>query len=182
MNKKNKAFSLLEMVVVLFIIGLILGITVPTFGPMMRTSRLKGAVQNLADAMESARQYAKTIGKQCDIVFAAGIDTSLDNKSYKIVYQPVAGTYQTVDKVIMLPKGIEIDFSNSTLPSSLLTNVPYPEDDSSTYSLQHITFKPNGSSGTNGHISLYDKNTNSFQRIYFYNQPLAVEIRDINAL
>lgn len=172
-------FTLLELLAVLFIIGIIFSIALPAFGPMMNISRLKTSAQNLAGTMETARQYAVTMEEECYIVFPTSTGTDLDNKTYK-VYNPDTG--RTIGKLEFLPKGIEIDINNSTVRGSV--DIPFPEDTDSPKSLKYIRFKTNGGilpgdTGANGHIRLYEKTTNKYQQVYFYNTPRRVNIKPI---
>lgn len=110
-NKIKTAFTLIEILVVLFIIGIIFAITLPTFGPMMRTTRVKTASETLANVMEMARQHAKTMSTDCYMVFPSSTtETDLNNRAFK-VYNPTTNT--TVGKMEILPTGIVVDISNS---------------------------------------------------------------------
>ena len=58
-----RGFTLVEMAVVILILGLIIGFSIPAFVKMNRSLALKGTVQNLANHMQLARQTAIATGK-----------------------------------------------------------------------------------------------------------------------
>jgi len=176
---KNMGFTLLEMLAVLFIIGLVLSIVVPTFGPMTSTTKLKTASQNLADVMDMAQQHAITTGSICYIAFPISTgNTTYDKKTYKVVREAAASTYVTIGKVETLPKGIEIDDASSTQFTDS-KNIPFPEDNSSSLSLIVLEVDKNGAFKNNGHVQLKEVQSGSFQGVYFYNQPIKVLVKDI---
>jgi type II secretion system protein H len=181
--KKKNGFSLIEMLAVLFIIGIILAIVVPMFGPMTGTTKVKTAIQNLADAMDMAQQHAITMGQLCHMLFPINTgNANYDRKYYKIVRETAPSTYITIGKVESLPKGIEVDDANSVFPNSI--NVPFPDDSSANMSLRYITFKTNGGIvpgglGSDGHIQLEDVQSGTFQKVYFYNTARKVRIEDL---
>lgn len=185
MKKINfyKGFTLLEMLAVLFIVGIILAIVVPTFGPMTGTTRLKTASQNLADVMDMAQQHAISMGQVCHMFFPINTaNANYNKKYYKIVRETATNTYITVGKVESLPKGVEVDNANSVFPNSV--NAPFPDDNSGNMPLRYITFKTNGGivpggAGSDGHIQLKDVQSNIIQKVYFYNTKRKVRIEDL---
>jgi type II secretion system protein H len=177
--KFQKGFTLLELLAVLFIMGLVLTIVVPTFGPMTSTTKLKTASQNLADVMDMAQQHAITTGRVCYVVFPISTgNADFNKKTYKVVREDATNTYVTVGKVESLPKGIEVDNVNST-SFSVSKNIPFPEDNSQSLSLIVLEIKSNGAFNNNGHIQLKEVQGGAFQGVYFYNQPIKVLVKDI---
>lgn len=179
---KRNGFTLLEMLAVLFIIGIVFSITLPTFGPIMKTMKLTKSAENLKDAMEHARQYAITSGEECYMVFPVNTGTDFDTKAYKVVYKTNTNQYYSIGRIETLPKGIEIDAYNSEFSDTI--DVPFPEDSDSPKSLPYIRFKTNGgitvgSTGNNGHIRITETGTNTFQQVFFYNKPVEINIKQI---
>lgn len=179
---KITGFTLIEMLAVMAIIAIILSLALPTFGPMIRTLKLKTAAENLANVLESARQYAITSGVDCYVVFPTTTgDTDMDYKAYKI-YKPDTNT--TIGKWEFLPNSIMID-SNCTFitspPSPNTITINFPEDtDTSQQAVTYIDFKPNGAATLNRTIELTDINsTNLFRNIVFYNQPIKIKVKDV---
>lgn len=180
---KKTGFTLIEILAVLFIIGIIFSITTPAIGPMLSTLQLNTAGENLANTLESARQHAVTNGINAYVVFPINTGTDMDYKAYKIVKEEDSD-YATVGKWEFLPKTVTIDSSSSFItsppdPSSI--SIDFPEDNSASQdSVTYVEFKPNGAATLNRTINLIDINDSTkFKEIVFYNQPIKVRVRDI---
>lgn len=176
------SFTLIEMLAVMFIICIIFSIALPAFGPIIRTMKLTTAAENLANVLESARQYAITSGVDCYVVFPTTTgDTDMDYKAYKI-YKPDTNT--TIGKWEFLPNSVKIHFDCTFItkpPDPATININFPEDtDTSQQAVTYIDFKPNGAATLNRTIKLTDINdTNLFRNIVFYNQPIKIEVKDV---
>ena len=57
-NKKNKGFTLVEIMIVVMIIGILLAIAVPNFVRARETSRTRSCVANLKQVDSGKEQYA----------------------------------------------------------------------------------------------------------------------------
>lgn len=173
-------FTLIEMLAVLFIIGIIFSITLPAFGPMMRTLKLKTAAENLANVLESARQYAVTSGQYCDVVFPITGDNAY--KAYRIYSIKVEGENKIIDKAIgkpeILPNGVSV-YREKTDFMNKIVIVPFPENNSTQISAGYIRFKPNGSGDTGGNVCLIDPHSNIFQKITIPSSPAKVSIKEM---
>lgn len=67
-----RGFTLVEMSVVILILGLIVGFSIPAFVKLNRTVQLKGTVQNLANQLQLARQTAIATGSPQTVHLYAG--------------------------------------------------------------------------------------------------------------
>lgn len=174
---KANGFTLIEMLAVMFIMGIILSITVPAFGPMMRTLKLTTTAENLANVLESARQCAMTSGKNCYVVFP--ITGDLAYKAYKL-YSYGGQTQKTVGKVEMLPNGLQIDSQSTFLTQGTYAlSVPFPEDTDANINLRYILFKPNGKAHISATVKIVDlQSPNTFNCVTFYNSPTKVKVWD----
>lgn len=170
----QKGFTLIEMLAVLFIIGIIFSITLPTFGPIMGTLRLTTAAENIANALESARQYASTSGIDCRVIFPTTGEFAY--RAYKL-YSYDGKTGKTVGKIEVLPTNIKIGENSSFLNYTM--DAPFPEDTSSSQPVAYIEFEPDGSAKEGGSIYVTDPNTNTFQKITFIAEPMKVSIKEI---
>lgn len=178
MKNYNNGFTLIEMLAVLFIIGIIFSLTLPAFGPMMRALKLNTAAENLVNTLETARQYAITSGVYCAVVFPTTGDYAYS--SYKICeFNEDKEPVKFIGKLETLPKGISIDpkktkFMNQT------KSISFPEEGSGPVQVKYLLFKPNGSGYTGGNVYLLDSDSGDFRKITVSPSPVKVRIYDIN--
>lgn len=67
--KKNKAFTLVEIMVVVVIIGLLATIAVPAFNKVRATAREKAMVNNLRQIASAAQQYLVDNGSAASVSY-----------------------------------------------------------------------------------------------------------------
>ena len=160
-------FSLIELLAVLALIAIILGLTLPSLGPMNRNLKLKTSAERLANTLEAARQYAVTSGENCYVVFptlAMGNNAYMNYRAFKI-YSLQGGT---IGQWETFPAGVTID-GNSARSTFLQRNpvgVAFPEDGDSLSSLSQIGFEPDGGPVDlkvgEGDVRLMDSGANNF--------------------
>lgn len=173
---KRDGFTLLEMLAVLFIIGIVFSITLPTFGPIMGTLKLTTASENIANALESARQYASTSGQGCRVVFPTTGDLSY--RSYKLYgYNNTEGSWNPIGKAEVLPNNIQIGRNSYFSAGSM--SAPYPYEDSPSQTAAYVEFESDGSAKGSGRIYITDLNSNAFQKITYSGTPRKVYIKEI---
>lgn len=175
-----KGFTLIEMLAVIAIIAIIFSISVPAFGPVMKTLKLRTAAENLADTLESARQHAKTSSEDCRVVFP--IKGDMAYKSYKLYsYNEEKKQGKTVGKLEVLPNSIEIDKKSSFFNNANnIMTIPFPDDTSgSQVTAGYIKFKPSGSAEIAGNIYLTDPHADISKKITYSAVPRKVDIKDI---
>jgi len=137
-SNKKSAFTLIEMLVVLAIMAIILSITLPAFGPILRTIKLKSSAENLASTLEAARQYAITSAQNCYTAFlTAG---TMQYRSYRM-YD--AG-WNSIDKWEFLPNGIVFDNNSKFFTQASTYSVTFPDTSGSSLTVQYIKFSSNG--------------------------------------
>lgn len=176
MTRNHKTgFTLIEILAVLFIIGIIFSITLPTFGPIMRTLKLTTSAENLANTLESARQYAITSGQDCYVVFPTTGEMAY--KSY-VLYNKDAE--EILSKLEILPNSIKVSEKSTFFTDNLSISL---QEDGNTKQVSgaYIKFKPNGSAyapdSASGSIYLTDP-TDTYRRIIYYSKPARCKIED----
>ena len=74
-QRRRAAFTLIELVIVVMIIGIASAIAVPRFAGAMRDVQLEAAGKRVAADLRYARQYAKTKGTTQSVVFTPASDS-----------------------------------------------------------------------------------------------------------
>lgn len=67
-SKDQRGFNLIELMIIIFIIGILLIGSIISFGPFLRRSRLESYIQGLASAIKMARAAAMNDGERAVIV------------------------------------------------------------------------------------------------------------------
>ncbi|MBU1045197.1 MAG: GspH/FimT family protein [Candidatus Omnitrophica bacterium] len=115
--KKLKAFSLIEIIVVLGIITMILGMTTVYFFNYKAGAALKISANNIMAALNQARSWAITRQIEHGVVF------DLANSEYRVFAKPDLATRQFVNKEMKTSSGVVIE--STTLPNdALISNNP----------------------------------------------------------
>ncbi len=65
--RRAKGFTILELIVVIFIMGLVVATSIPSFLNFTRNAKLNGAARNIVSCLHSARQYAITNNLRCQV-------------------------------------------------------------------------------------------------------------------
>lgn len=155
-------FTLIEMLVVLFIIGIILSIVIPAQGPIMDTLKLNTAAENLANTLIAARQYALTNGKDGCVVFPTTGSWAYNAYSLYDLNQDMP-----IGKIEVLPSGISIEPYNTADESGSYfmgesVNIFF---DGSNVDAGYIRFQPSGNADRTGNIYVLNTSTTDFRKI-----------------
>lgn len=156
MRRSGRAgFTLVEVLVVLVIVVILAGVTVPAIVGMGRGSALQGAISNVRSTISLARQWAITNRKHTYVVFpdvTLIARTSGEVYAYRAYavyeYDPITQVGQYVSDWKFLPKGMVFDDDagrGQNVYGTDRKSVAYPENGSANEFLNVIGFKPTGS-------------------------------------
>jgi prepilin-type N-terminal cleavage/methylation domain-containing protein len=112
----KKGFTLLEILIVFFIIAILLSFGIPHFRNYKRNVSYNAAVMSTLEILETANSYARSTKRDCFVVFAPNNDVlgvELQNRAVTIVVNNgsrVAPNYRIVEDWILLPN--LINFGN----------------------------------------------------------------------
>lgn len=161
------AFTLIEMLTVIAIVGIILAVGIPAFTNMMKSGGLNAASRQIASTLTLARQYAITKRTNVRVVFpysgtsGAGTNQAPPYQSYAVLQSGVTPIYLT--KWEHLPLGtVFMDANNASVgnPPSMEslgppTSLPFPSTNSGLFAtLAYIEFKPTGAASQAGTFTL----------------------------
>ena len=135
------AFTLIEMMVVLVIIALVVGMSLPYFGQFTGNSQLRSATQKISSLLYTARSLAITHRKQYAVVF--------DTSKGEMTVQELPSS-EIIEKRYYLPATVSFENPGGSDP------VTFKDD--------QAVFTPTGGlSGDTSTIDLKDKKGNSAQ-------------------
>ncbi len=126
MSRKNfrAAFSLVELLAVVVVIGIIMGIVVPSLSGLGRGPALSAAGSTVNNMVSLARQHAMSRNTLTALVLLANQGTDSDYRALAVLeYKPRIGWTQ-VGGWETLPVGIAVD--TDTAECSFLLNSPNP--------------------------------------------------------
>ncbi len=166
-HEPRRAFTLIELIVVLAIVGMVFGMSFPFFAKFTKGSRLKNASNSISTVLRTARSYAISKRKSCWVIVN---DQATSSLYYAVKIYNVDGTLKSWYK---LPQGIEIDSTTF----STTKDVPFPHDSDSQTSKPVVEFKPTGGATANGSIYIKDSE-NNYKRIIVINVTGRVKVTD----
>ena len=115
---KKKAFTLIELIIIVAIISLLTGGTVAVYTNYSRAVKLETATDNFIDSLYLARKKARAADtSQCppgENVYAYGVEKSSNNTDYQIIPRCSSGTPIPISKT--LDNGVEFK-SFTVLPA-----------------------------------------------------------------
>ncbi|MDP3789796.1 MAG: GspH/FimT family protein [Candidatus Omnitrophota bacterium] len=106
----QRAVTLLELLVVLFIISIIAGLSTVTFGNFTKGTRLNAAAERVSTVLRLAKSYAVSSG----VNYSFNVDT-VEFKEFWIVNDSTA---EIIDKKYKLPDGVK--FKSTTLATPII--------------------------------------------------------------
>jgi len=151
----RKGFTVMEMLVVLAVIALLLGVSIPFFSGFTKGTKLKTAAKDVSAVLNTARSLAITHRKNYSVNF--------DNSSYPHPYYITDESDQLYGK-------------RYSLPSSIRFYRPSEPESPSTFDSGKATFSSTGGlTGSAGSVWLADKR-GDFRRITVSNTTGRVKI------
>jgi len=156
--RRKRAFTLVELLVVIGIMGLLLVIATPMFNGLTRSSGMKGATMQLRTTLSLARQWAITHRETTYVLFPSpgtGAQPKTDPKRLR-AYNVYTRSDRWIRDWTMLPDGLVFDPESSQTNNVLVTGqvkyVSYTSNSATNDTLYGFTFHADGSSSGIGDI------------------------------
>jgi prepilin-type N-terminal cleavage/methylation domain-containing protein len=139
-QKKTPAFSLIEMLVVIAVIGILTALAVPAFRGLVGTSGVRGGADTLLGALDQTRAIALEKGITAYLAFPA-------NTFSRFIILTENGTTPTVisPRWFKLPTGVQLSPSNITFTSLPTTALPQIDGSNAATPLRAIRYNRFGS-------------------------------------
>ncbi len=164
----KSAFTLIELIMVLAIVGIVFGMSFPFFARFAKGSKLRNAATNVSTVLRTARSYAISKRKSCWVIIN---DQPTSSLYYAVKIYNVDGT---IDRWHKLPQGIIIE----SITFTSTEDVPFPNDSDGSENKTVVKFKPTGGvKGVNGSIYIKDSEDN-YKRIKVINVTGRVKVTD----
>lgn len=113
----HRAFSLLEMLVVIGIIAIMMSLLIPAVGGFSSTAGRRGAVNIVMNTLEQARVAALESGRPVHVLLLRRVNAEPD--AIMVIREPedgsVASPYERLTKWIKLPKGVIFHEASGTV-------------------------------------------------------------------
>lgn len=161
---RTNGFTLIEMLVVIVIIGILIGLSVPAVTTLMKSGGVSAASRHVSSTLSLARQYAITHRVYARVVFPYTTPVSQQDmryRTYAVVTNrdnTVAAGWGYVTKWEYLPPGaVFLNKANMLGPgtgalddssSCISEAIPFPSASSPLTMLAYIEFNPTGASTT----------------------------------
>jgi uncharacterized protein (TIGR02596 family) len=125
-HQSKRAFSLIELLVVISIIAIIGAFAVPAAGQLLKGSSLSQAANALTDQTAAARQYALTRNRTVEVRFYSFIDP--EDVGVTTPYYRAMQFFEIADGGVPNPVGKFIRFANTIVmnPDPTLSNLLQP--------------------------------------------------------
>lgn len=150
-------FTLIEMVTVLVIIGIIMGIGIPSVTSLMKSGALSAATRQVSNTLSQARQYAITQRVKTRVVFPKTSTTGDTNlapwyQSYAVV--ALGATTNYLSKWEILPVGAVFMGNNPLCASARLEDLQDNFNCAPLTNLAYIEFTPTGAASQAGTFTI----------------------------
>jgi uncharacterized protein (TIGR02596 family) len=155
------AFTLMELLAVIAIIGILLAISIPAVTNLMKASALNAASREVSSTLSLARQYAITQRTTTRVVFPfsqTGI-ADMQYRAYAVASSNRAGAaWEYMGKVEYLPVGAVFLQSGIGALDSLQidSNFPFPATNSPPVQLAYIEFRPTGAASQTATLTIQE--------------------------
>jgi prepilin-type N-terminal cleavage/methylation domain-containing protein len=109
LSRREAGFSLVEMLIVLIVILIMSAIALPGILRYMRTYKVRGAAQQVASAIQTARSRAIMRNVQRGVVF-----TIVDRNTYRFVVEDPPVTAESEGPLLDLPTNVQFVVAGAT--------------------------------------------------------------------
>jgi prepilin-type N-terminal cleavage/methylation domain-containing protein len=107
----ERAFTLIEMIAVIVIIGIIVAVGIPAMTSLTRAAGLQGGVRQIMNAAQLTRQFA--------ITHRTPAELRIQTTSFSVFTNSIQ-----IDKWTFLPVGVVVDFSKSSASVNSIVFMP----------------------------------------------------------
>ena len=169
--KREKGFTLLELMVTIVILCILLGLAIPGFSRWVPNYRLRGAARDLYSNFQLAKMTAVKDRARCGVLF------DVANARYRVVSAGLNRTFEsnssTVggDDVVLKTvnfseygSGVGFGYGSATGGvggAGFDNNVTFDED-GILFDSRGMVFKPSGAAGADGYVYLQNNRNNSY--------------------
>jgi len=117
-----RAFTLVEMLVVLAILAILAVLVIPSLGPLMRSYALNSASSMITDELTYAHQAALTRNAAVEVrIYQTGSSANANDLQYRAIRSVLSASNQPLDKIKYLPSQVIIS-SNTNYSTLISTN------------------------------------------------------------